>query len=121
MTEEKELPPTFQVHRMEDDDLKKFVRDYVEGRIFTSADLKSAEDAKLVFMPVLFMKWEDIPKEVVNEIGIFWEYLSEAGPRAVNGNPMFMSMRIMWKEDWKRARPAIGRLLEQRKVENIEL
>lgn len=52
-------------------------------------------------------------------LGLVWEYLSEAGPRSVNGMPIFMSLRFMHIEDWNRARTAILREEERRK--NITL
>lgn len=52
-------------------------------------------------------------------LGLFWEWMSAAGPRSVNGYPIFFSCRIMHTEDWERARRAIIR--EQERRESIEL
>lgn len=53
------------------------------------------------------------------DLGIIWEYLGEAAPRAINGCPMFFSCHLMHREDWERARAAINREFERR--ESIEL
>jgi hypothetical protein len=37
-----------------------------------------------------------------SDIGIVYEYLSEAGPMAINGKPTFLSMKLMNKEDSKK-------------------
>lgn len=50
------------------------------------------------------MKWyhkecEYYEKEQLNSIGLVYEYLSEAGPMAVNGKPTFFSLRLLNKVD----------------------
>ena len=46
----------------------------------------------------------------MKDVGVVWEYLNKSLPRGVNGNPMFMSCRIMHKEDWKRATKALDKI-----------
>ena len=48
-------------------------------------------------------------------LGLVYEYYSAAGPRCVNGMPMFTSHRIMHKLDVQRADPIIQREVERRK------
>lgn len=50
-------------------------------------------------------------------LGIVWEDYSEAGPRSVNGCPIFFSMNLMSKADWKRACKAIDK--EQKRRERM--
>lgn len=50
------------------------------------------------------MKWYHIEreyyeKEQLNSIGLVYEYLSAAGPMAVNGKPTFFSLRLLNKVD----------------------
>jgi hypothetical protein len=59
-----------------------------------------------------FMEW-------AKNLGCVWENLSAAGPRSINGCPIFFSMRMMHREDWERARGAIEREHARRK--NIDL
>ena len=52
-------------------------------------------------------EWETLRKRVLGlwarDLGVVYEHMSEAGPRAINGYPMFMSLRLMHREDWKLA------------------
>lgn len=56
------------------------------------------------------MKWYDVEvkyfqEEQLKSIGMIYEYLSEAAPMGLNGGPVFMSLRMLNKEDsekvWK--------------------
>jgi hypothetical protein len=49
-----------------------------------------------VFMPLLF--GAEIPKDA----SLVYEYVSEAGPRSVDGMPMFMSCRFLKKPEAER-------------------
>lgn len=53
------------------------------------------------------------------KFGVLYEYMHCALPRMVNGQPCFMSARILSKEDWDKVRPVIRRELERR--EEIEI
>jgi hypothetical protein len=53
--------------------------------------------------------------QYVKDLGIIWEYVDKAGPRAVNGCPMFFSCHLMNREDWGRAYDAIQREAKRRK------
>jgi hypothetical protein len=87
-----------------------------------------ARDAGMVFMPLALMNRElvesvnkfmrdcDMPQVVPVEpglpadLGMIWEYMSKAGPRSVNGVPMFMSMRFLSKDDTLKVTKMIARL-----------
>lgn len=50
------------------------------------------------------MKWYDVEvkyyqEEQLTSIGMIYEYLSEASPMGLNGGPIFMSLRMLNKED----------------------
>jgi hypothetical protein len=51
----------------------------------------------------------------MSTLGCVWEYMSQAMPMAVNGKPMFFSLRYMSKPDWERARTAAAKEIERRK------
>ncbi len=55
----------------------------------------------------------------LQQLGVIYENIGKAGPRAINGQPIFTSMRTLSKADWQRAYPAITRELERR--ENMEI
>ena len=58
-------------------------------------------------------------KEYGEQLGIIWEYLSEALPRSINGYPIFMSCRVMNKADWERVVTVLK--AEEERLANIEV
>jgi hypothetical protein len=78
------------------------------------------ENAKVIEQQ---QEWEDLcdrwRKEFTQQIGVLWEWMSKAGPRAINGYPTFFSVRLLHRDDWERARKAIIR--EQKRREDIEV
>lgn len=102
------------VPRMSDEDLKRFVLGYCDGRVFTIHDLRLDDPHLLrcVFLPLAFSNLSD--HYDVEQVGTVWEWRQDAGPRAINGYPTFISLRVMHRDDWDRARQAIARELERR-------
>ena len=105
------------------DELKTVAKDLYNGLIFTD---RHCEESILlsVFMPLIFMGphggsssdtsgqrdskiydllERDIEKkyyeEFINNIGMIYEYISQAGPMGINGKPTFMSCKFLTKED----------------------
>lgn len=107
------------LQRLDDAALATFVMEVCDGKIFTLHHIREHDRESMVpmvFMPVAlgaFSGWYGVDLE---QVGTIWEYLSEAGPRAINGYPMFFSLRVMHKDDWARATRAIDRELERRKT-----
>lgn len=108
------------VPRMSQDERRKFVIDWLAGRVFTSAHVRDHGDLRMIFMPLglfpVFANWEE---DDLKKIGVIWEYTKEAGPRSINGYPCFFSLRIMHREDWDRCAAAIDR--EQDRQQDIEV
>jgi hypothetical protein len=115
ISEEHTLP------RLSDDDLREFIRDYLAGRIYTSAQIPEYEmrNLAMVFMPLALGALAEWSQAEFGQIGIFWEYLDKAGPRSINGMPGFFSFHMMHVEDWDRARKVIRR--EMRRSEELSL
>jgi hypothetical protein len=107
----------FGVVNLSDDKLREFVLALADGRIFTSAQLPKGQDHLLpmIFMPVAMGSFADVAKRDLENIGVIYEYTNQAGPRAINGYPMFHSLRVLNKSDWERARAATEKELERRK------
>lgn len=101
--------------RMTDDQLREFVLGLCDGKLFTSEHVKNERDIPMIFMPLALGAIGDWSKEELAEIGVVWEWLKEAGPLGVNGNPLFFSMRLMHKDDWERAVKAWEAETERRK------
>lgn len=107
-----EAPKESKIPNMSDEELKKFVVDYLGGRIFTSADIHPGELSNvlgMIFMPISLGALSDLTEENRKSIGLLWEYLSKAGPMGINGYPIFTSVHLMRTEDWERAKAAIIR------------
>jgi hypothetical protein len=81
------------------DELKKLAADLAAGDIYTSLQVED-RILPLVFMPLAMLSREDVetldalPRE--QQPGIFFEYLDKAGPRSINGHPIFWS--VQWIE-----------------------
>lgn len=104
--------------RLSDDELREFIDAFVSGRIFTSNHVPEGHGdlIAMVFMPIAFGA---VTPETAEEIGLVYEYLDKAGPRSINGMPIFFSCRLLHKKDWERALPVLKAEHERRKA--IEL
>ena len=58
-------------------------------------------------------------RQFLKDFGCFWEFISQAGPRSINGMPIFWSCRLMGKEDMDRCVKAIA--IEQKRREAVEI
>jgi hypothetical protein len=75
-----------------------------EARACRAAEL----EYERLFMPLALGGLADFSAADIQRIGVVWEWISAAGPRAINGYPRFFSCRFMDAEDfWTRAVPAI--------------
>lgn len=114
--ETEEKPKTdLQFHRFTDDELRTFIDDFLSGRVWTSVH---TPDNLLtsVFLPIAFGGFASYTDSSLENIGVLYEHMAKAGPRSVNGCPMFLSMQFMHKDDWERAAKAIDRERERRKA-----
>lgn len=111
------------VPRMTRDERVQFVLNYVDNQIFTSLQVRNPNDLAMVFMPLILGALDGWEREDAAQIGCFYEYLSAAGPRAINGMPSFLSVKFMHRDDCERCFPAIERELERRNKakEDIEV
>jgi hypothetical protein len=79
---------------------KHLALDIYRGAVFTDRNCPP-DMIGSVFMVFTFMEREDLErlKEKIGESGVIYEYLDKAGPRTVNGLPMFMSMNVLTTEE----------------------
>lgn len=103
-----------EVPRMTEDEIRQFVLNVCDGHVFTSAQCEPAI-IHSIFMPIALGAFEGWTEDECSKVGCIWEHMKEAGPRSINGMPMFMSLRMMHIEDWDRARVAIAAEFERRK------
>lgn len=80
-------------------ELKKLAWDIHAGKVFTNRHIREGDERLFpnIFMVTLFL--DEKQKEDLADAGLFYEYYDQAGPRAINGYPMFMSLRSLCKED----------------------
>lgn len=95
---------------LNEEQLRKLALDMVDGRIFH--DQMCPENMVThVFMPLMFVT---VAKEDSQHWGLVYEYMSEAGPRTLNGFPMFMSMRVLHVNNLPRLNELTKALRDQR-------
>lgn len=96
-----------------DDELRALAMDITDDKVFTDRHLRENEIPMLgqVFMPIIFMDPAEF-KRISKDIGMIYEYNKEAGPRAINGLPLFMSCKFLSKEECTRIAPFIHEIHE---------
>ena len=78
-------------------ELKKLAMAMVDGKVFGTWNIKNPDLVGSVFMPLMFMNEEQIEehKDTVH----YYEYIDKASSIAINGMPIFSSMRKITKEE----------------------
>jgi len=80
--------------------LKQIALDIHKNLIFSTGHMEAHElqHVGTVFMPLALGATE---KRSPESIGMIFEYYSKAGPRSINGMPIFMSCQFVHKDDMK--------------------
>ncbi len=84
--------------------LRQLAADIADDKIFTHRHIPEQQSEMIprVFMPIALGAFKDYTKEQMEDIGLIYEYYSDAGPRGINGYPCFFSFRILSVEETKR-------------------
>jgi len=84
-----------------DEELKKIALGIFKGEIFTSWNIRPEDQhlLPLIFMPLGFIKPEQIKELEEKKIVAVFEYLDKALPKTVNGYPIFMSCQLLTQEE----------------------
>mgnify|MGYP001619625825 FL=1 len=87
-----------------DAQLRKLGEDLYKGLIYRDLQMppNQSEQLGMVFVPIYFMDKKAIAKFKKKKPYVLFEYLDRAGPRSVNGMPMFMSFQFCTKPEWKK-------------------
>ena len=84
-----------------DEQIKDLALQLYKNEIFTSLQVPDNSTHLLpsIFMPLIFM--DDLTKKVLllNEAHCFYAEMKDAGPRSINGYPMFFSMLYLNRTD----------------------
>lgn len=98
--------------RTPEEDLRQFVLAWTGHQVYSH--LHCPPNAmSVVFMCMSLMP--PMPEDYIDKVGLIYEYMDRAGPRAINGQPTFFSHRVMHVDDWKRVRPVIEAEEDRRK------
>ena len=96
-------------------ELKQLAVDMVAGRVFGTFHMRSDEVqlAGSVFMALGLSSQEE--REDMERRGVvyIYEYMAKAGPRSVNGLPMFMSHHEILKDEVEPLRQYVDDLLQK--------
>lgn len=88
--------------QLTNDEIKQLAEDMYKGLIFTDKHLRAKEELSMVFLPFVFMGKEFIDELNENPPGMIYEYMDKAGPMAVNGMPIFLSLKMTSIDDTKK-------------------
>jgi hypothetical protein len=81
-----------------DAELKQIAADIYHDKVFTDRFIHFPAEIPMVFMPIMFMDRE-AQVDFAEDLGMIFEYYSEAGPRGYNGYPIFLSLQRLDKRD----------------------
>ena len=105
-----------------DDEIKEIAQGILNGQIFCDRMIRPEEFEQMatsIFMSIGLMgleQWEEFKKQ---DIGMVYEYLDKASPRAINGYPIFFSAHILTKADAKRVYETMKLLAEASKAVKV--
>lgn len=80
-------------------ELRQIAMDLGDGKIFTDRHLRHPEELPLVFMVIPLGAFKNFTEEQRKNIGLVYEYYDQAGPGSANGYPLFMSLRMLTREE----------------------
>ncbi len=110
------MPP---IPRLSDEELRKFVVDWLAGQIVTAEDIKDASLVPMVFLPVAMGAYA-YDEDSMGDVGTIYERMTAyTFPRSINGYPIFGSCRLLHRLDWIRIKKAA--LIEHERQRAIEL
>lgn len=89
----KQTPPP-----LTNEEKRDLVFGLISGRYFPATQVEDTSLLSMVFMPLAF---EALADWDVESIGNIVGDMNKAGPRAINGYPMFMDFRVIGIEDWR--------------------
>ncbi len=93
------------------EELIKIAKDLKEGKIFCDGHIPEG-DERMITSIFMILALADTTELMASQPGMIYEYLSEAGPRAVNGYPIFMSMNVLNREDTAEVYGIYNKLIE---------
>ena len=101
-----------------DKELRELAFYIFENKVFGTwsfrDDKEMANLIGIVFMPFMFMPQEDKKKLIDAKVIHMYEFYDQAGPRSINGYPIFMGVRFILEGEWKKIVKYVEALGKQR-------
>lgn len=89
-------------------ELRQLALDILEDKVFLDRMCHRPEtDIPLVFMPLGLMDGDEMDKFRAHDPALIYEYLEKAGPRSINGMPIFFSFQYLDKTELDQLIPII--------------
>lgn len=112
-----EVLPDLKITNQPPESLRKLAKDIATNLVFVNQMIRSNDQSLMgvIFMPLALGALSKYNQPSLNNIGMVYEYFSKAGPRSVNGYPIFTSFLLLNKQD---ADIVIGRVQEIDKMLN---
>lgn len=89
-----------------DEELKQLAKDLYKGEIFTDRQINDSRLLRSVFIPLSLFDEEQAAQfrtTVENgKVNLLYERINKAGPRSINGMPIFMSFQTLDTEETKK-------------------
>lgn len=97
---------------LEKEVISQLAKDIATDKVFCSFYLPESELNLIgsIFMPILFGALKDYTQEQIKDLGFIYEYYDKAGPRGINGYPMFMSCGFVSKDDANRIQNKVDQI-----------
>jgi hypothetical protein len=84
-------------------EIKALAREWCEGRILFSTQVPK-EIISMVFMPIIFLNEEQRQELIAENVFAFYGKMADAGPRGINGYPIFWTMYRISEDDYNKLR-----------------
>lgn len=113
----KDVKTMFQT--LSEDELKQLAIDIKESKVFTDRHIDPKEDPGIlasIFLPIALGAFAGIAQEQFQEIGLIYGYIQQAGPRSVNGYPVFFNMQMLSNADAAKVDEYVGKLIAAQKA-----
>ena len=101
-----------------DQELRQLATDIKSGMVFTSNHVPPGEEYMLgsIFLPLMLMTEEQHKDFLEKKPAMVFEHMSQAGPRSVNGYPIFMSIQFLLEDEYKKVMEYYKELTEWEKA-----
>lgn len=111
------MPDEHKIPDREEPFLRQLAVDIADNKIFTDWNIKDHNNmTSMVFMPIALGAFAEWTEEEGKEIGMIYEYMDKAGPRSINGMPIFFSLSVINHADADKVASWVKELNEQKRV-----